>query len=280
LKVFLVADNDALEAELSGEGAEVVSVTSPDEVSRILSSRAFDLAVVDEALPDAHRILITLRTEGDGPDHSQPDEAGEERGRLPVVLVSSNGSAKAGVRCVPDATLNGGGGAEAMVMAERIIQRRARQRPVFDQELLLRASSTPEAVDEAGDLFERLMERAGFDEELQVKLVYAVREALGNAREHGNKNDPERDVHVSFLRSPERVLVVVRDEGPGFDTTAFLARADQVSALEHTRSRRSNEVRPGGLGVFAMKETCDAITFNDSGNAIYLMKFLPGKAPS
>jgi hypothetical protein len=28
-----------------------------------------------------------------------------------------------------------------------------------------------------------------------------------------------------------------------------------------------------------MKQTCDGIRFNDSGNAIYLMKFLPGHAP-
>jgi hypothetical protein len=73
---------------------------------------------------------------------------------------------------------------------------------------------------------------------------------------------------------------VITDEGPGFNTENFLARADEVSALEHTRSRRPTEARPGGLGVFIMKETCDGIGFNKTGNSIYLMKYLPGREPA
>ena len=61
----------------------------------------------------------------------------------------------------------------------------------------------------------------------------------------------DRRVIVTLERTPEAFKFSVTDEGKGFDTTKFLARAEEVSALEHTRSRRSNEARPGGLGVVA-----------------------------
>jgi anti-sigma regulatory factor (Ser/Thr protein kinase) len=165
-----------------------------------------------------------------------------------------------------------------VVRAARAIRiRRARQKRLFDQELALQVPTTPEAIDQVGDIYVRLVSRLGYADEDQVRLESTFREAVGNAAEHGNKKDPARTIHVTLLRTAERVVTVVRDEGAGFDHRTFLARATEVSALEHTRSRRQNEARPGGLGVFIMKETCDQIAFNGSGNAIYLAKRLPGQ---
>jgi serine/threonine-protein kinase RsbW len=181
---------------------------------------------------------------------------------------------------IPDAQFEHAGAKDVVQMAQQIIMRRARQRRLFDQELILKVPTTPETVEQAGDILERFVQQAGYSEEDVVALSTTIREAIGNAAEHGNKNAPERTIHLNYLRTNDRVTIVVTDEGPGFDTEAFLARADEVSALEHTRSRRDNEARPGGLGVFLMKKACDDIVFNDAGNSIYLMKYLPGCKPS
>src|SRR5262249_23123533 len=142
-------------------------------------------------------------------------------------------------------------------LCDEIIERRATAHRLFVQECALELYTTPEAIERAGECFDALFEAAGYDDHDQVALATTFREAIGNAAEHGNKKDPRRKIRVLYLRDVEKIGFVVSDEGPGFDHTKFLARADEVSALEHTRSRRATEARPGGLGVFIMKKTCD-----------------------
>ena len=267
VRVLAALQNGALAAELTGAGNEVVAVGTVAELEAKLSTEpAFIL--IDLGLDCACDMLVCVKSKIDGPD----------RDRLPVLAVGRRAAAKPYV--IPDAQFEQAGAADIVAAAQSIIMRRARQRRLFDQELILKVPTTPDCVEKAGDILERFVHAAGYLEESAVGLATTIREALGNAAEHGNKNAPDRTIHINFLRTTDRVTIVVTDEGPGFDTAAFLARADQVSALEHTRSRRANEARPGGLGVFLMKKACDNIVFNASGNSIYLMKFLPGCKPS
>jgi serine/threonine-protein kinase RsbW len=266
VKVLAALENGALASALAEvEGTEVLSLGALEELEGFLDADpAFVL--VDQSLAFATDMIATIKSHLDGPD----------RDRVPVLCVGERSGKEA--YCVPDAHYpDAEPDPEAMIREARAIMfRRARQRRLFDQELILGVPTVPEAVDKAGDLLEQFVGAAGFTEEETIKLGHTIREAVGNAAEHGNKNDPERTVHINCMRTPDRVAIVVTDEGPGFDTEAFLARADEVSALEHTRSRREHEARPGGLGVFIMKQTCDEIAFNAKGNSIYLMKYLPG----
>jgi len=261
----LAAVQNGLEGELAGAGLEVVNVTSEDALDESMGCDP-TFVVVDEELPHAVDLVVRLKADVDGPD----------RDRVPVLSVKRT----KGIRCEADLELAGASGAEVADAAKRIIMRRARQRRLFDQAATLEVPSTPEDVDKAGDMLELLIASIGYSPEEEVKLGTTLREAIGNAFEHGNRKDPARTIYIRYLRSTERLAIVVTDEGPGFDTTNFLARADEVSALEHTRSRRDTEARPGGLGVFIMRQTCDDIRFNESGNSIYLMKYLPGPGSS
>jgi len=267
VKVLLAVKNGALVEEFMARGLEVVAIETEEELEAGLDADAA-FAVVDEAVPFAVDFIVKVKATVDGP----------ARDRAPVLVVG--GPTGPAIRCVPDTFVEQATAEQLAAMAAEIVKRRARQRRLFDQEAVLKVPTTADLVDKAGDLLEELVGAAGYAEEDAVKLSTTFREALGNAAEHGNKNDPTRTVHINFLRTHDRVALAITDEGPGFDTSSFLARADEVSALEHTRSRRETEFRPGGLGVFIMKETCDAITFNEAGNTIYLMKYLPGRAPS
>ncbi|MCA8924894.1 MAG: ATP-binding protein [Planctomycetes bacterium] len=265
MKALVATENAETIAELEDAGVDVVQAGDLDGLDDLLEEHEFSFSLIDEALPHSHQIVIKIRTDYDGPD----------RDRLPVIMLK--GQLQHDVRCLPDYMFERYPGAdEVIVRARTILMRRARQKRLFDQELRLKARTTSDAADVVSELCERLIEIAGYEPEDQVRLDQSVREAIGNAAEHGNQKNPERTIHVTFLRGLDRVGFVIRDEGKGHDTEAFLARANAVSALEHTRSRRENEARPGGLGVFIMKETCDRIEFNTSGNAIYLVKYLPG----
>jgi len=269
VKAIAALQQDQLLEDLESQGVEVRAVDTLDAGVAALEEVQPDFAVIDESLGFAHELVISIRSDYDGP----------ERDRLPVLLLAgaaTNGGDSGRVACAPDSRLEAAGAADVVKAAKAIIMRRARQRRLFDQELILELPTTPEAVERLGDVFDHLVAVAGFPEEEQVRLGHTFREAVGNAAEHGNKNDAARAIRVNYLRSSDRIAVTVKDEGDGFDTDSFLSRAEQVSALEHTRSRRDSEARPGGLGVFIMKQTCDRIAFNGQGNLIFLMKFLPG----
>lgn len=272
MKVLAAVRDPAFNTELQRpeRGLELRLASTMEEATGVLQEHEPAFVILDEQLDLAHELTIAIKSEIDGPD----------RDRIPVVALERSDSGGVDVRCLPDLRFAAATSAADVVQAAKaLVMRRARQRRLFDQELVLELRTQPDAVELTGDVFDRLIQIAGYTEEEQVRLGHTFREALGNAAEHGNKNDPERMIHVNYLRAADRVTAVITDEGTGFDTTSFLARAEQVSALEHTRSRRANEVRPGGLGVFIMKQTCDKIGFNDAGNAIYLMKYLPGHAP-
>ena len=267
MKVVAALQNGALESELEAHGLEVLRLNSVEGVAACCAADP-SFAVIDEALPIAAELIVGLKALVDGPD----------RDRLPIFAINSTQNGL--LRCEPDAFLKAPTAETIVEASKAIVMRRARQRRLVDQEVVLRVPTTPEQVDRAAELLEQLIKAAGFNEDDSTKLEMIIREAVGNAAEHGNQNDPERKIHINYLRSSDRLTIVVTDEGEGFDTSNFLSRADEVSPLEHTRSRRETEDRPGGLGVFMMKKTCDTVAFNEVGNSIYLMKFLPGHASS
>lgn len=266
MKALVAVEDEGLIEALGDDGIEVVPVRTDEEREQALKEPDISFAVADERLPFAYDLIVDVRADLDGRD----------RDRLPVLLLEGGWKGPARLRCLPDQCLRQGVGSDDVVRTARAIMiRRARQKRLFEQELALKVPTTPATIEQVGDIYVRLMTSAGYTDEDQVRLEHTFREAVGNAAEHGNKQDPTRTIHVTYLRTPEQILTVVRDEGSGFDHRSFLARAGSVSALEHTRSRRESEARPGGLGVFIMKETCDRIAFNGCGNAIYLAKRLP-----
>src|SRR3972149_8248569 len=48
----------------------------------------------------------------------------------------------------------------------------------------------------------------------------AMEEALVNAIRHGNRLDPNKEVHVACRVSPELIRIEITDEGEGFDPSS------------------------------------------------------------
>ncbi len=249
-----------------GRRRRVVPLRSVDEAQQLLS-RDCGVAVVDGSCDFALEIMKKIKVEGlNGV------------ARMPVILLEGERQGtNGGFQILPEVRIPATADAhEIAKLVEDLIERRARRRRLFVQELSFEFATTQENIELAGEVFDSLMATAKFDETSQVALSTTFRECIGNAAEHGNRHDPTKKIRVLYLRDDEKICFVVTDEGQGFDHRAFLTRVDEVSALDHTRSRRANESRPGGLGGFIMKRTCDQIAFNDRGNSILLMKYLPG----
>jgi len=134
------------------------------------------------------------------------------------------------------------------------------------------------------------LERIGFaDDHTRSQIGTALLEALSNAMIHGNlevssdlrtgnsepyqqlieerrQGEPwaSRRVHCSAKQSPGRVTYLIRDDGPGFDSTQL-----------PDPTRPETMLKAQGRGLFLIHAFMDEVQHNEVGNQIELTKWAP-----
>ena len=109
-----------------------------------------------------------------------------------------------------------------------------------------------------------ISERMCFDEESRVQISISVLEAGTNAIQHGNRVDPSKQVDMEFAIHPDRLEVVVKDSGPGFDLDKVTS---DITTPEHLLDLR-------GRGIYMMRSCMDQVdfTFEPDGTTCRLVK--------
>jgi anti-sigma regulatory factor (Ser/Thr protein kinase) len=100
--------------------------------------------------------------------------------------------------------------------------------------------------------------RCGFEGAGLTDIESAVGEALANAIEHGHH--PEKGFTVRANCLPDRLLIEVRDGGPGCE--------------EDLRDRNRSKMAPRGYGIRIMTTVMDAVEFSERGTCVRLTKYL------
>ena len=116
-----------------------------------------------------------------------------------------------------------------------------------------------------------VLRHSGLDDESVERLGLAIREAAANGVQHGNKEQPEKRVTVSFVLDSEEVSVRIQDEGEGFDLEGL---PDPLAP--------ENLFKPRGRGILLMNSFMDAVEFEfdgDRGTAVTLRKRLTPTDP-
>lgn len=112
-----------------------------------------------------------------------------------------------------------------------------------------------------------------FPQEVCEDLKMAVEEVGRNAVEWGNRFSPDKQVHVSYCLFDDRVVIKVEDEGEGFTPQSLPdPTADPVKTM---KDRANAGKRPGGYGVYLLQKLVDEIVYNEKGNTVLLIKYLP-----
>ncbi len=109
-------------------------------------------------------------------------------------------------------------------------------------------------IDEACESFH-------IDEDFYGNILVAVTEAVNNAIQHGNQEDPDRSFKVSFEANEElqKLTFRVEDAGEGFD----YENVPDPTAPE-------NLEKPFGRGIFLMRNLADEVEFYDEGRVVEL----------
>ena len=105
------------------------------------------------------------------------------------------------------------------------------------------------------------MQEAGFCGKEVFGARLALEEDVVNAIRHGHRNDTSKRVDVHFHISPQQLLVEIRDQGPGFDPDGL---PDPLAP--------ENLERPGGRGVFLIRQYMTWVQYNETGNGVTLCK--------
>lgn len=109
-------------------------------------------------------------------------------------------------------------------------------------------------------------------------VATAFRELLMNAIEHGGKLDPHKRVRVSLLRTARSLIGHLQDPGSGFSLASVPHAAisnPADSPIKHVEVRQEQGQRPGGFGILMTRNMVDEMLYNERGNAVLFVKYLP-----
>ena len=111
---------------------------------------------------------------------------------------------------------------------------------------------------------------------VQVRqLTTAVRELGVNAIEWGHQWQAERLVTVTYRIDPDKITIVIRDTGPGFDLRDLPHAANPQDPTAHLAVRQERGVREGGFGIMIARGLVDELRYNETGNEVTVVKYYP-----
>jgi anti-sigma regulatory factor (Ser/Thr protein kinase)/ActR/RegA family two-component response regulator len=110
------------------------------------------------------------------------------------------------------------------------------------------------------------------------EMMIAFREILQNAIEYGAQNDPAKMIRVSAIHTNRALVFHISDPGHGFRRDVLPHAAignapDQPT--HHIGVREQLGMRPGGYGILSARGFVDQLIYNEAGNEVLLIKYLP-----
>ena len=123
-------------------------------------------------------------------------------------------------------------------------------------------NNTRELKEESERLICALKEK-GIDDDIIFDIHVGFEEALRNAMVHGNNSDPGKKVTVETDITGDTAVIVVEDEGEGFDPS-----------LVPDPTLEENLLRESGRGVYLMRNLMNEVRFENGGRRVIMIKNL------
>lgn len=129
--------------------------------------------------------------------------------------------------------------------------------------LTLRCEAVPASLARVRAAVQSALEAIGCDQRCVSDVVMAVNEACMNIIQHAYGNGPGGLIELEVRRTPDELEVMLKDFAPPVD-------------VDSIRPRRLDDLRPGGLGTFFIRQSMDECNYGtlhgDCGNYLRMRK--------
>lgn len=273
---LLVVEDDgalrlALTTLLQGAGYQVAGAADGAEALQILEHRAVDLLLVDVGLPRVGGLEVL-------------EQARKLNATLRAVVMTADDTPETLLRAVRDQVYAYVKKPFPPNTIVEVVQKALAASPAsLPIEVV---SAIPEwvellvpcALDVAQRMQAFMMQLdANLPEPVRESVGYAFREMLCNAIEWGGKLDPTRKVRISCMRFRRMLVYRIADPGQGFSMDSLTHSAvnnPAESPFQHALVRDEKGIRPGGFGIFLVREMVDELLYNESRNEVVFVKYL------
>ena len=151
------------------------------------------------------------------------------------------------------------------------VLKEANEEDALSQELQMRFTTTEANIEKSTAICNKLFAGTGLSEKDKISFNAALKEAIGNGAQHGNKYRKDKLLEVYYAFDDNQITVTITDSGPGFDWRQFFEEHENIDAIGRAR-KRYKEGRFGGLGIILMSKCIDKMEYNDEGNVLTLTK--------
>jgi CheY-like chemotaxis protein len=139
-------------------------------------------------------------------------------------------------------------------------------------EIHVQINSEIQFLQEVNDFLMSLILAIPFTHEQVLSLRQALLEMGQNAIEWGNRHQSDQLVDFTYRIYPDRVEIVIRDQGPGFDRAKLAHAASAEDPIAHMGVREKLGIREGGFGLLITHGMVDEMRYNEAGNEVTLIK--------
>jgi len=123
----------------------------------------------------------------------------------------------------------------------------------------LRISSDTQNIRLVERVIDDVCDQYKVNEDRYGNILIAVTEAVNNAIQHGNGNNPEKSVTIAYNIDTNSVTFSIKDEGSGFDHN---------NLPDPTAPENIDKIH--GIRIFLMKNLSDEIAFQEHGKQVRL----------
>src|SRR5262245_20545492 len=258
--------NDILASLVRPRGFEPIQVYSGTQALAAVSQRPPDLILLDLMLPDVDGFELCDRL-----------KRNRETNLIPIVMVTALQDAHnraAGVRVGANGYLIKPFAPqqlyqvmdEALAWHDEHLQRGTTGEINFD----IRSELTYLA--QANDLLADLFAHSPLTERQIKDLKQDVMEMGSNAIEWGHRKNAELVLRITYRIDPASVILIIQDQGPGFNPKDLPHAASDEDPIRHLELRNELGLREGGFGIMLARELVDKFWYNERGNQVTMVK--------
>ncbi|WP_268033361.1 ATP-binding protein [Algoriphagus sp. PAP.12] len=111
-------------------------------------------------------------------------------------------------------------------------------------------------IDNAREKFE-------INDDIYGNIMISVTECISNAIIHGNQGNKQKLVHLELKAEEDQLQFIIEDEGKGFE----------IETLPDPTAPENIE-KPGGRGIFLIKNLTDEVKFEEGGKRTVLSFYM------